>query len=61
MPQCRDPVVHKICIRKVNGYLFILKNIISEKWSVEKSFSKPSLVTRVIQLSSSAKFYHFCC
>ena len=37
--QCRDPVVHKICIRKLNGYLFILKNIVSEKWSSEKSSS----------------------
>ena len=54
MPQCRDPVVHKICIRKLDGYLFILNNIVSEKWSLEKSLSSP--FRTVIQLPSSAKF-----
>ena len=39
MPQCRDSVVHKICIRKPDGYLFILNNIVSEKWSLEKSLT----------------------
>ena len=29
--QCRDPVVHKICTRKLNGYLLIVKNIVREK------------------------------
>ena len=42
---------HKICIRKLNRYLFILKNIVSEKWSLEKSLS--SLIRRVKQLPSS--------
>ena len=59
MPQCRDPVVHKICIRKLNGYLFILKNIVSEKWSLERSLS--SLIRGVIQSPSSANFFYFCC
>ena len=45
MPQCRDPVVHKICIRKLDGYLFILNNIVSEKRSLEKSLS--SLISDV--------------
>ena len=39
MPQCRDPVVHKMCIRKLDGYLFILNNIVSEIWSLEKRLS----------------------
>ena len=53
MLQCRDPVAHKICIRKLDGYLFILNNIVSEKWSLGKSLS--SLIRRIIQLPSSAK------
>ena len=32
-------VVHKVCIRKLHGHLFILKNIVSEKWGLEKSLS----------------------
>ena len=54
MPQCRDPVVHKICIRKLDGYLYILNNIVSEKGRLEKSLS--SLIRRVIQLLSSTHF-----
>ena len=46
MSQCRYPVVHKLCIRKLNRYLFILKNIVSEKWILEKSLS--SLIRRVL-------------
>ena len=34
----------------VTGYMFILKNIITEKWSSEKSLS--SLIRSVIQLPS---------
>ena len=40
-------------------YYFFLKNIINEKLSLEKSLT--SLITRVIQLPSSAKFSYFCC
>ena len=54
MPQCRDPVVHKIFITKLFGYLFILKNIISEEWSLDKTL--PSLIRRVIELPSSCYF-----
>ena len=36
-----------------------MKNIVSEKWSLEKNLS--SLIRRVIQLTSSAKFFDFCC
>ena len=47
-------MVHKICIRKRDGYLFILNNIVSEKCSSEKSMSR--LIRRVIQLPSFAIF-----
>ena len=59
MPQYRGPVVHKICSRKLNGYMFILKNIINEKLSLDKSLSIP--IRRVIQQPSSAKISYFCC
>ena len=36
MSECRDPVVHKICIRKLNGYLFILNKIVSENICIRK-------------------------
>ena len=36
----------KICIRKLDGYLFILNNIVSEKLSLEKNLC--SLIRRVI-------------
>ena len=39
--------------------LFILNNIVSEQWDLEKSLS--SLIRRAIQLPSSAKFFYFCC
>ena len=55
----RDPVVHKICIRKLNRYVYLVKNIAREKWSLEKSLS--SLIRRVIQLPSAAEFFYFCC
>ena len=56
----RDPVVDKICIRKLNGYIFFFfKYHINENVSLEKSLT--SLITRVIQLPSSAKFFYFCC
>ena len=57
MPHCRDPVVHKICIRKLNENLFILKNIASEKYSMDKSLF--SLIRKVIQLPSSSDFFLF--
>ena len=31
MSHCRDPVLHKMSIRKLNGYMFTLKNIVNEK------------------------------
>ena len=43
-----------IYIKKLNGYVFILQNIIREKCSLEKSLS--SLIRRVIQIPSSAIF-----
>ena len=55
MPQRRDSAVHKTCIRKLDGYLFILKNIVSEKWNLEKK-NLSSLTRRVIQLPSSGIF-----
>ena len=38
MPQCRDSVVRKICIKKRDGYVFILNNILCEKRSLEKAY-----------------------
>ena len=49
MAQCRDPVVHKICIRKLDRYLLIMNNNVSEKCSLEKTLS--TLIRRVKQLS----------
>ena len=49
---------HKQCIRKLNGYMFILGNVVNEKRSLEKSLS--SLSRRVIHLASSANFSYLC-
>ena len=51
MRQYRNPVAHKIPLRKLNAYIFILKNIVNEKWNLEKSLSNP--ITNVMLPSSA--------
>ena len=58
MPQCRGPVVHKICIRKLNRYVFILKILREEEIgeNLVKAFIRRAINTAAVLLNFSISF-----